>query len=349
MLSRWAGGGSPYDDSIADHEPALAPGKLPNRLLARLLSGIPAPGPDVLLGPAVGEDACVIDVPAGALVAATDPITLTTRDVGRSAVIINANDVAVSGVRPRWFLAVVLLPPGATAGEAQGIFSTLRDGLEEVGASLVGGHTEVTEAVTQPVVVGQMMGTGEGFLSTSGAGPGDVLVQVGPTPVEGAAVLAAEAAALLQGLPSGMLEAASRGLEDPGISVVEPALEAARLGATAMHDPTEGGLASGLHEMAVAASVAVTVDMEAVLWFPPGVAVCQELGADPWGTLGSGTLLAAFPPDRWEQAVHELRSGGYRAARIGTVEEGAGVRDRAGGFVPWPTRDEVARVLSGPT
>lgn len=106
--------------------------------------------PDVLLGPAVGEDACALDVDAGVLIAATDPITLTTSDLGRYGVIVNANDVAVMGVRPRWFLAAVLLPLGTTADAIEQLFASMRGALGEVGATLVGGHTEVTGAVGQP-------------------------------------------------------------------------------------------------------------------------------------------------------------------------------------------------------
>src|SRR5690606_37970549 len=163
----------------------LPPGKLPTDLLIRLLAGR-GPWPrEVLLGPAVGEDACVLDVPAGALVAATDPITLTGREVGRLAVIVNANDVAVTGVRPRWSRAAVLLPGGTRALEAGGLVATMREPLGAVGAALVGGHTEITGAVRQPVVVGQMLGIAPGgrFVSTAGARPGDVLVQIGVVPV----------------------------------------------------------------------------------------------------------------------------------------------------------------------
>lgn len=93
-------------------------------------------------------------------------------------------------------------------------------------------------------------------------------------------------------------------------------------------------------------SVALAIDTVAILWFPPGLAVCEELGADPWGTLGSGTLLATFPPGGIQEAVEDLRRHGYQAAPIGAVEEGSGVRDRAGETVSWPPRDEVARILS---
>lgn len=312
-------------------------GKLPVGLLERLLGGVRT-SPEVLVGPGVGEDACAIDVPGGALVVATDPITLTGRGVGRYAVVINANDVAVMGVRPRWFLAALLLPEGTEEGDVEALFDEMTTALDELGAVLVGGHTEVTDAVRAPVVVGQMLGLAPDgrVLSTGGARPGEVLVQIGPAPVEGAAVLAAEVPGRLEGLDTGVLEAALRATEDPGISVVEAALDAARRGATALHDPTEGGLASGLHEMAAAAGVRLTVDRERVLWFEPGRAVCQALGADPWATIASGCVLATFPED--------VESPG---TPVGRVSEGSGVVDTEGRPIPWPDRDEVARILEG--
>lgn len=328
--------------------PPLPQGKLPSHLLAALISAPGPPSPEVRLGPAIGEDGCAIDVPAGVLVAATDPITLTGADVGRLAVIVNANDVAVMGARPRWFLAAVLLPPSATEPEVRDLFAAIRDGLRQVGAVLVGGHTEVSDAVTQPVVVGQMLGvtTEDGLVSTAGARPGDVLVQIGAVPVEGAAVLAAEAADRLAAVDPAVLHAARTAIDDPGVCVVEAALGAAELGATALHDPTEGGLASGLHELSAAAGVAVRVDTGAVRWFEPGVAVCRALDADPWATLASGTVLASFPPGRAGDALAELGRRGHAAAAIGAVEAGSGVTDTSGQPLRWPDRDEVARVLS---
>jgi hydrogenase maturation factor len=322
-------------------------GKVPAALLARLLTGGGNMPPEVLLGPVVGEDACAIEVDAGVLVAATDPITLTTGDLGRYAVIVNANDVAVMGVRPRWFLAAVLLPPATTDTSVEALFTSMRAALDEVGAALVGGHTEVTAAVNQPVIVGQMLGiaTDGRVVTTAGARPGDVLVQVGLVPIEGAAVLAIEAADPLAGVAPGVVADAGRAVRDPGISIVDAALTAGALGATAMHDPTEGGIASGLHELAVAAGVGVRVDRSKVGWFEPGVAVCRALGADPWASIASGCLLATFGPDRVTPALAALSTRAQPAAVIGRIEAGAGVRDQLGEPVTWPDRDEVARVL----
>jgi hydrogenase maturation factor len=280
-------------------------------------------------------------------VAAADPITLTSEDAGRLAVLVNANDVAVCGARPRWFLAVVLLPPGSTEALVEGIFRSLRLALEEVGAYLVGGHTEVTPAVTRPVVIGQMIGLAEnGIVKTGGAEPGDAVVQVKPAPIEGAAVLAGEADRLGTVDPT-LVDAARAALERPGIAVVEPAILAAELGATALHDPTEGGLAAGLHEMALAGGRRIVVHRASILWYAPGIAVCEALGADPWSTLASGTLLATFPTSAVEHALSSLRAAGYDAALLGHVEDGSGVADERGRPIHNASRDEVARLLSG--
>jgi hydrogenase expression/formation protein HypE len=324
-------------------------GKLPSALLARVLSQLGPLPPEVRLGPAIGEDGCAIDVSRGVLVAATDPITLTAAGAAKLAVIVNANDVAVMGVPPRWFLAAVLLPPATAAEAVEELFAEMHAALGEVGASLVGGHTEVSAAVTRPVIVGLMLGLAEGreIVTTGGARPGDIVVQVGPVPVEGAAVLAVEQAHRLQGLDGRTLEAAANAVGRPGVSVVEPALAAAGLGATSLHDPTEGGLAGGLHELAHAAGVALRVDTGAVQWFPPGLAVCRALGADPWATLASGALLAAFPPDLAGRAIDALIGLGHAATAVAVAEEGSGVRDRTGRAIPLPDRDEVARILAG--
>lgn len=326
----------------------LRTGKIPVGLLARLLAELPAAPPELRLGPRVGEDACAIEIPGGVLIAATDPITLSSEEIGRLAVIINANDVAVTGGRPRWFLAVGLVPPGTDESVVRGLFEAVRGALAEVGAFLVGGHTEVTSVVTRPVVIGQMLGLAEAdsFIATGGVVPGSVVVQMGPAPVEGTALLAREAARRLGGLDSAVLTAARAAFDRPGISVVESALLAARLGAIALHDPTEGGLAAGLHELAHASGVHIRIDRRAVLWFEPGVEVCRTLGADPWATLASGTLLAAFPAGLFEAALQALTEHGHSAAAIGRAESGSGVSDGDGRSIPWPDRDEVDRVSS---
>ena len=322
----------------------LPVGKLAPEFLARLIE-TPLP-PEVVLGPRIGEDACAIEVGAGTLIAATDPITLTGAGVGAHAVAVNANDVAVTGARPRWFLACVLLPVGSTHGDAEALFAGMLRALDQVGATLVGGHTEVTTAVRQPIVVGQMLGLTTGrTVPTGGLRPGDAVVQIGPAPVEGAAVLAEVLPAeRLAAVSAQALDGARCALDTPGITVVEPALAAARAGASALHDPTEGGLSAGLHEMADASGVALVIEPERIVWFDPGVELCTAAGLDPWGTLASGTLLAGFAEDRLDGALHELAHAGHAVSVIGRAERGRGVTFVCGTPLARFERDELGRL-----
>jgi hydrogenase expression/formation protein HypE len=228
------------------------------------------------------------------------------------------------------------------------LFKGLYEALERIGASLVGGHTEVTAVVRQPVVIGQMLGLREDgeFIRTGGVREGDVILQVGPAPIEGAAVLAEEAQERLRAVAPATLAAARAALREPGISVVESALRASALGATALHDPTEGGLSAGLYELAEASDIALRVDAEAILWFEPGIAVCEALGADPWGVLASGTLLAGFPEPLADQALRALTVDGYATAVIARAARGAGVERSDGARLVRYERDELSRILS---
>ena len=327
----------------------LQPGKLPHALLAELLGELPPPPPEVRLGPRIGEDACGIDVTEGTLVVSADPITLTAEDAARLSVLVGANDVAVCGARPRWFLAVVLVPLRTAESVVRNLFDALQSASAELGVTLVGGHTEVTAAVNRPVVIGQMLGLVErgAIVTTGGFDSGDVVVQVRPAPIEGAAVLGREAADRLRDVDAGLLAEAQGALDSPGISIVETSLLAAELGAKALHDPTEGGLTEGLYEMAAAAGVAIRINREEVLWYEPGLVVCSALGCDPWSTLASGTLLAAFPTEAADSIVTSFGERGQTAAVIGAAEPGTGVRDLDGRALRRPGRDEVARVLAG--
>lgn len=300
------------------------------------------------LGPRPGEDACAIDVDAGTLVVATDPITMTGAGIGAHAVVINANDVAVMGVRPRWFLAAVLFPEGTRSSRVRALFSDMRRALQAAGVALVGGHTEITAAVVQTVVTGQMLGMAERgrVVSTGGLQAGDMVLQVGMAPVEGAAVLATEAARRLAGVDPALRTAAEQAIASPGISVVEAALLATELGATALHDPTEGGLATGLYELAGTSGLCIELREEAVLWFEPGVALSRAVGADPWGTLASGALLVGMPAARAEAALAGLAAGGHAAACIGVACPGHPAVVRSDGMALTRfERDELSRVL----
>ncbi|MGQ9571662.1 MAG: AIR synthase family protein [Dehalococcoidia bacterium] len=332
-------------------------GKLPNQLLSQLLARIgPDPSGRVIVGPAVGQDAAVIDMGPRLLVAKSDPITFATDLIGWYAVHINANDIACMGARPAWFLATVLLPQGAGQSLAEGIFDQILDACRQMEVEVVGGHFEITYRLDRPIVVGAMLGEVERdrLVRGSGAQPGDHLILTKGIAIEGTAVLAREAADALRrkGLAAAVLEEARGYIFQPGISVVKEALLAVETTAVhAMHDPTEGGLATALYEMAEASAVGMRLEEAAVPVLPATRAVCQAAGLEPLGLLASGALLIALPAQESARLLAALGEAGIAAGRVGTVtvkDAGVIIEKRDGSRMPLPVfpRDEVARFLA---
>lgn len=330
-------------------------GKLPHSVLERLLGRYITRGERVVVGPRIGEDAAVLEFGDRLLVAKTDPITFASDRIGWYAVNVCANDIATMGARPLWFLASILLPEGKSdEALVESLFRDLALSCAELDVSLCGGHTEITYGLTRPIVVGQMLGevARDRLVTSSGAEPGDALLLTKGIAVEGTAILVREKAEFLQArLPQAYLENAAGFLFRPGISVVR---EAQALGQAcrpkAMHDATEGGLATALRELAAASGVGLEVDEARVHVFPESRGVCECLGLNPWGLIASGALLAAVRPEEVRAAIQAVESAGVACHHIGEVRSKEfGLRIRSGVSLrnlPVFEVDELARVFS---
>ena len=311
----------------------LGAGKAPTDLLAAV-SG-PLADHRVVQGPGIGCDAAIVEQGDRALVVTSDPITFVDADAGKLAVTVNANDVFAVGAEPEWMLATVLAPVGAPVDEVRALLEELQEACRSADISLIGGHTEATDAVTRAVVSCTMIGVApmERIVRSDGALDGDAIIQAGAAAVEGTAIL---------GRPE-LLDA-------PGISIATAARALREVdGVHAMHDVTEGGLATAALELAEAAGLAPTLVFEDILWLPETLAVCAERGLDPVGLLGSGTLLAAVSTESVEWALAGLARVDVKASVIGRV--GLGIRatlSHVGQTRPLPRfeRDEALRGLA---
>lgn len=297
-------------------------GKLEWSVLEELLRLLPVEAEGVVVGPAVGEDAAVIRVGDGYLVAHIDPITAGVERVGYLAVHVAANDVAVRGASPLWFMPTVLLPEGSGLDLARRIFRDMSTALRELGGCAVGGHTEVSPGVSKPIVVMAAMGYAEGrVVLTRGARPGDYVVAAGRLGGEGVSVVAWDFEERLRsaGVPSWVVERARSYANE--VSVVRAAL-AVKDFVSAMHDPTEGGLVQALRELALASGVSLRVDLRKVRLDPVVIEVASAVGLDPLRLLSSGSLVATVPEDRLADAVSALEGVGAPCSVIGRVERG---------------------------
>jgi hydrogenase expression/formation protein HypE len=334
---------------------SLPVGKLPAEVLQGLLRACHPPASSrVVIGPRYGEDAAVIDLGTKYLVAKTDPITFTEERIGWYAVNINANDIATLGATPRWFLATVLLPEGrATRLLARQIFHDILSTCRDLGIALCGGHTEITAGLPRPMVVGQMLGEAKkaDLIRKESQRPGDLLILTRGVAIEGTAILArAKRAELEKKLGCAPVRRAKRWLFNPGISVLADARLAVRIADVhAMHDPTEGGLLSGLAEIAQAGGVGLRVWKEKIPVLPETLAFSRALGFDPLALIASGTLLVVSAPDSVPRLLRAYARRGTSAVVIGEIrprKEGLFVLEN-GRKKPLhiPKRDEIARLL----
>jgi len=333
----------------------LPVGKLPLEHLRSLLRRLPKHDPRLVIGPQIGEDAAVIDAGDRYLVVATDPITFATDFIGRYAVHINANDVAVLGARPLWFFVVMLLPESRTTPElAERIAADVCTACEELGVTLGGGHTEITQGFDRPILVGQMLGevAPTRLVRKTRIAIGDLILLTRGVAIEGTAILAREKFEQLRGrVDADLLTRAARFQIEPGISVVSAALAAANAGEVvhAMHDPTEGGLATGLCELVAPGGLGLRVFRERIPVFPETGAICSMLALDPLRLIASGALLIAVAPDKADSVLAAIEAANVPVVVIGEVRPSTeGITIVTNGAVEPLTpavRDEIARAF----
>jgi hydrogenase expression/formation protein HypE len=335
----------------------LPVGKLPIEHLRSLLADVPGRDPRLVIGPQIGEDAAVIEAGDRYLVVTTDPITFATDHIGRYAVHVNANDVAVLGARPLWFFVVMLLPEGRTTPElAEGIMADVRAACEELNVTLGGGHTEITQGLDRPILVGQMLGevATNRLVRKTRIAAGDQILLTRGVAIEGTAILAREKSDQLRGrVDADVVARAARFLLEPGISVVNAALAAAGVGDVvhAMHDPTEGGLATGLFELVAPAGFGLRVVREHISVLPETDTICRALALDPLRLIASGALLIAVTPAGTDLVLTAIQASGVPVTAIGEVRPSSeGITIVTDGavepFTP-PARDEIARAFEG--
>jgi hydrogenase expression/formation protein HypE len=332
----------------------LPVGKLPVDLLSELLAGAPVSDSRVRLGPGVGLDCAVIDMGSHLLVMKSDPITFATEDIGWYLVQVNANDIATTGAIPRWLMITLLLPEGSTTVNsvktiAGQIFKACRD----LDISVVGGHTEITFGIDRPMLAGTIIGevSHDRLVLPDGARPGDQLLLTKGVPIEATAILASEfpekVAEFLS--PEESLQARNF-LYEPGISILEDVRLAIAAGkVTAMHDPTEGGLAAALWELAGASRCSINFEPDLVPVPDLSGRLCSFFELDPLASIASGALLLSVDPDDALTIQKALEQGGIACARIGSIEHGpVGVwQPGYSGREPYPrpVRDEIARLF----
>jgi hydrogenase expression/formation protein HypE len=299
----------------------------------------------VLQGPAYGEDAAAIEVESGTLVVSSDPISLAIDQVGTLGIYVACNDIAASGGDPTWLESVIFLP-GSDDPEAalDRITDQMDEAARNLGVSIVGGHSEYNPALERPLLTLTCMGMADPFVPTGGADPGDEVVLTKGAAIEGTAILASDFADQLreQGIDDALLAEATGYYDEIGVMTEA---EIIRSHASAMHDPTEGGLIDGLLELATASGVALDIDAAAIPVREPTRRLCDLMEVDPFRIFGSGALLATVPTEALDPIRTALAEEDIEMAHIGSVQAADTPSLRLGGTeYREPVRDDLYRL-----
>lgn len=278
---------------------------------------------EVVVGPSAGVDGAVIDVGDKSLITSMDPITGAVERIGWLAVNVNANDVATFGVKPVFFSSCILLPEGAERQTVEVICSQMDAAAKKLDMAIVGGHCEVTPELVNPVVVGCAVGmTRKGnYVTAGGAKPGDKLILTKSAGIEGTAILATECSAVLRkmGVDEKLLNSAQGFFEKISV-VTEGVLAFEAGGVSAMHDPTEGGIFGGIHEMADASNLGVKVFKEKMPVAEETLEICRFLQIDPLQLISSGALLIAAKPESTDKIIEKLKRCKIEVSVIGEFD-----------------------------
>ncbi|MHA1689673.1 MAG: AIR synthase family protein [Promethearchaeota archaeon] len=314
----------------------LETGKLKHEFLEKLIAehvkDLELNDERVILGSKVGEDAAVIDMGDKYLVAKTDPITFATDEIGYYVVNINVNDVACMGAIPKWFQSTILLPEKDTNEFLiKKIFKDIHDTCKAFNISVVGGHTEITTDLTKPIVVGSLLGEvkKEDLVTSSGAEEGDALILTKGIFIEGTSIIARDKEVLLKkkGFQEEFIAKCKNYLFVPGISIFKEArLAHQNFKIKAFHDPTEGGVACGIAELARASRVGVLVEEEKIHVLPEPLELSKAFNLNPLNTISSGSLLIAISEEEASPLIELLTNHDTLACKIGTfISENKGL------------------------
>lgn len=324
-------------------------GKIPESVLKRsVFKQIHTKRSEVLLGAGVGEDCAAVKLADDEMfVMSTDPITGTATDIGNLAIHITLNDLASAGAEPVGVLLTILLPENSEEAVLKETMAQIEIACAEANVQIMGGHTEVTKAVNQPLI--NVCGVGKAkvgkLVSTAGAKVGDDIIVTKWIGLEGTSIIAKEKEQeLLSRYPAQLVEEAKN--FDKYLSVLPEAASAVKSGVSAMHDVTEGGIFGALWEMAEASGVGLEIDLKKIPVKQETIEVCEFFGINPYELISSGSMLMAAPDGN--TLVRELEKQGIHAVVVGKAVAGNDrvlMNDDETRFLEPPKTDELYKVV----
>ena len=329
-------------------------GKLDSELLRQIVfDNIRFRRPEIITRPGIGEDCAVIDFGENECVMSTDPISSAINQIGRLAIHISCNDIASNGVQPLGITLAVMLPPGTTEEEINEMMRQAGEASEELQVEIIGGHTEITDAVKQPVIVSTAVGRAPkgGSQDAKDMAVGDLIMITKAAGLEGSGVIANDfEEELAEFMKADEIEEAKSMLEE--VSVVTEGVAAGKIGTHGMHDVTEGGILGAVWEMCDIAGLGVEIWEDKIPVRPVTAKICEHFDINVFRLISSGAMVIVVPRDKKDEMAAAMKAKNVPASYIGEVKEKAfGLMLKSGEdgslseIVP-PYSDELYKVVA---
>ena len=329
----------------------LKTGKLDSDLLKKLVfDKITYRSDDVKVRPGIGEDCAVVDYGDYECIMSTDPITAAVSDIGRLSIHITCNDIASNGVQPLGIMLAVMLPEGTREQDVEHIMGQAAETAGSLGVEIIGGHTEITPAVKQPVIVSTAIGRALSGHSQSGndMSEGDYIMMSKSVGLEGRGIIACDYEKQLEDvLTKEEIDRAKSFLDL--VSVVPEGVAAGTVGTHGMHDVTEGGIMGAVWEMCQIARKGAEIWEDEIPVEPETKKICRNFDIDPMRLISSGSMVIVAPEDKKDDMLAAMEKAGVRCTVIGRIkDESFGIMKTFGGEaseVEPPYADELYKVV----
>ena len=324
-------------------------GKLPNEELEKIVfQNIKNKREEILVGSGIGEDNAIIDFGEEVCIMSTDPITGATKGIGKLAIYISCNDVASSGAEPIGALLTILAPPNTTKEDIEIIMKEAGVASKELNIEIMGGHTEITDAVNRVVISTTVVGKQKkkNMIDINKVSIGDKVLITKYAAIEGTSIIAKELEDYLEDKigRDKVIKAQNMG---ELVSVVKEGILLGEIGVNYMHDITEGGILGAVWEGAVATNKGIKIYENLIPMKEVTREIASLLNIDPYKLISSGSMLVIAKEDKIPEIKEKLAEENINITVIGEVIE-KGILIEKNGVVeeiPSPGSDELYKAL----
>jgi hydrogenase expression/formation protein HypE len=323
-------------------------GKLPNKVLEDLvISSIKNRREEVIERAAVGKDCAIVDYGNKYCVLSSDPITGAEKNLGKIAVNVACNDIAAGGAEPVALLMTILAPPETTKETIKKIMCEANEASVEINVEIVGGHTEITNAVNRIVLSLTAVGIKDKNNTTEEVKNGDYVLMTKLSGMEGSTIIAEEKEEelLKAGFNLEELDEAKDYLNY--LSVVKEGMICASVGVKYMHDITEGGIEGAVWEASNALGMGIVVDEDKIPVSDITKKLCNYFSIDYMKLISSGSMLVVCSEEKFSHIKEKLDGKGIGVTVIGKIQ-GEGVFFTSEGRsreIDQPDSDELYKVV----